>query len=191
MRLCYPSDGQSTSHVEEAVCWGLVRWEQFLMAWLLMGTRGDAQWALWHSHGIPEHVRTCISPGATSGFIILTSFLKICLSLNLKATLCGSRCQWEKVRGDSLSHLPKSTGLLPPREGEVKAVLAHFCPLPSPGCCKHWGSLQICAALTQARGLVSSAGDSVAQRAWNACGLALGPPPPLGAYLMPGVAGDF
>lgn len=143
MRLCYSNDGWSTLHAEEAVCWGLAQQEQFFLAWLLMGMRGGAQWVLCHSCGIPEHVCMCVSPGVTSGFIILASFLKICLSLNLKATLCGSQCQWEKIRGYSLGHLPKSTGLPPPQEGEVKAVLAHFCSLPSPGCCKHWGSLQI------------------------------------------------
>lgn len=35
-----------------------------------------------------------ISPGAIPGCTILTSFLKICLSLNLKDTLCGSWWQW-------------------------------------------------------------------------------------------------
>lgn len=74
-----------------------------------------------------------ISPGSASGFIILTLFLKICLS-SFKGY---SMSILVAVRDDSLCHLPKSTGLLLTSEGEVKAVLSHFSPLPTLGCCKH------------------------------------------------------
>lgn len=125
LTLCYPYDDGSTLYMEEAVCWDLALWKQFFMAWLVVRMQGDSWWVLWHSHGIPEHFSCC-------NFWLYYSHS---FSQNMPVFKFKGYSMWilVAVRVDSLCHLPKSTGLLLTREGEVKAVLAHFSPLSTPG----------------------------------------------------------
>lgn len=144
---------------------------------------------VWYQRGFPP-----VFSSATSGFMILTYFVTFYLLFIfrrvpvLKGNSLSVLVSVREAKGWQPGPLAKESRTPTPMGWRVKAVLDNCCTIPSPGCCKHQGFLQnlhspeaLCALLMTA--LLNMSEIHVV---WLC-----GPPPPLGAYLMPGVAGDF